>query len=64
VTLFEQVEMSCYATVAGHRLETRKVIPAAAYDDRLVREAVEKTLREELVRAILDKWTPVVKVRR
>lgn len=61
---FQQVEMSCQAEVAGEIIQVRQVLPEEAYRDRALREVVETALRQKLMLAILEKWTPKVKVRR
>lgn len=58
------VELSCTATVGGERVVVRQVIHAAAYDDPEARRHIEHALRQKLMLAVLEKWTPVVKVRR
>lgn len=58
------VELSCTATVGGERVVVRQLLPEAAYADQRLREAVEVALRQKLMLAVLEKWTPVVKVRR
>lgn len=61
---FNRVEMSCEATVAGEKIQVRQMVVQAVYDDPNARTALEATLREALIRAIVEKWTPVIKVRR
>lgn len=61
---FQQVEMSCQAEVAGEIIQVRQVLPANAYDDPALREVVETALRQKLMLAIMEKWTPKIKVRR
>lgn len=61
---FQQVEMSCQVEVAGEVIRVRQVLPEQAYQDRALREAVETALRQRLMIAVLEKWTPVIKVRR
>lgn len=61
---FAQVHLSCSATAGGETITVQQVVAPAVYEDEVARPLIEKHLREELIRAILEKWTPVVKVRR
>ena len=61
---FARVLMSCEATVAGEKIQVRQEVVQAVYDDPDARQHIEAALREALIRAVLDKWTPVIKVRR
>lgn len=61
---FDVVEMSCTAEVAGEKITVRQMLPANAYDDRSLREVVETALRQKLMLAIMEKWTPKITVRR
>lgn len=59
-----QVLLSCEATVAGERIQVRQAVVQAVYDDPQAREHIETAMREALIRAIVEKWTPVIRVRR
>lgn len=61
---FDAVEMSCTAEIGGQRVEVIQVIPEAAYQDPSLRKVVEEALRQKLMLAILEKWTPKIRVRR
>ncbi len=56
--------MSCEATVNGVSVKVQQVVDAHAYDEPVMREHAENTLREALVREILKHWKPVIKVQR
>lgn len=59
-----RVLLTCQAQVGGETIEVRQMVAEPVYQDRVAREAVEKALREQLIREIVKKWTPVIKVRR
>lgn len=59
----DQVELSCQATIGGETIRVRQIVARPVYDDPIAREAVERALREQLIRSIVEKWTPVIKVR-
>jgi hypothetical protein len=62
---FACYELWCEAKVAGGSVTVRQVVDAQMYDsDPDMREAAHQALREALVRAILDHWKPVIKIRR
>ena len=60
---FPSVTLTCEATVAGEMIRVHQVVPKVVYDDPQARPMVLHGLREGLVRAILEKWTPVVTIR-
>ena len=59
-----QVVLSCRAEVGGEKLEVRVACVEAAYNDPVAREHIEASLRDALMRKILEKWTPVIRVTR
>lgn len=59
-----RVRLSCKATVAGEELEVSLVVVQPVYDDPEARKLVEKQLRLALMDKILEKWAPVIRVRR
>lgn len=62
---FQQVMLKCEAKVGGRTVEVRQVVVAAAYDESEdFRDMIHEGLRRQLMEAILEKWTPVVHVRR
>lgn len=60
----DQVELVCTANVGDEKLFARQSIPAIVYDDPEARKVIEAALRQRLMLAVLEKWTPVIKVRR
>jgi hypothetical protein len=58
------VTLRVKATVQGETLYVQKTVYGAVWDDVDAREAIEHSLRMELVSAILEKWKPVVTVTR
>ena len=59
-----QVELSIEVTVGGERLHVQTSVLEAVYNHPDTRALIEKSLRDALMRKILEKWTPVIKVRR
>lgn len=59
----DQVELSCQATIGGEKISVRQIVARPVYDDPIAREAIERALREQLVRGIVERWTPVIRVR-
>lgn len=58
------VMLRCTATVQGERIEVRTTVDAAAYEAPELREMLREQIRRKLMEAILEKWTPVIEVRR
>lgn len=61
---FDRVSLTCEAVVAGETVRVEQLVPGVVYDDPVARPIVLQGLREALIREILEKWTPVVRVRR
>jgi hypothetical protein len=59
-----QVILYCEARVGGERVYVQQAVAQIVYDDPEAREHIRKALRQALMLSILEKWTPVVRVRR
>lgn len=62
--LGNQVELICEAAAGGERFVSRLAVDAFVYDDPVMREQVEDRVREQLLREIMKKWKPEIRVRR
>jgi hypothetical protein len=60
----EVVRLTIKAEVNGEKVQVRQVVAAAALEDPPVREHIERQLREELVREILKKYKPAIRIER
>lgn len=58
------VELTCQAVVAGQTFESRMAVDVSVYDDPVLREQIEDRVREQLLREIMKKWKPEIRVRR
>lgn len=58
------VELTCQAVVAGQTFESRMAVDVSVYDDPVLRVQVERDLREQLLRQIMERWKPEIRVRR
>ena len=61
---FGGVTLSCEAKIGDQKVTVREHILEVVYNDPEARKTVEWLLRRKLMDAILEKWTPVVKVTR
>lgn len=59
-----QVELYIEVTVGGERLFVQTRCVEAVYNDPAAREQIERMIRSSLMDRILEKWTPVIRVRR
>jgi hypothetical protein len=59
-----RVMLTCEATVAGERLVVRQVVANPVWNDPEARDAVERSIRHELMHEILKRWSPVIRVQR
>lgn len=58
------VELTVSAEVGGETILCMTRCLAGVYDDPEARKALEAQLRSTLMHKILEKWKPVIKVRR
>ena len=59
-----KILLRCEAKVGGETVYAQIEVVEAVYNDSGAREAITRDLRRRLMDAILDKWSPVVKVKR
>lgn len=60
----ERVQLSCTATVAGEEIQVSMMVAAPVFEDPECLKLIQKQIRQALMDKILEKWTPVIKVRR
>lgn len=60
----DAVELTCEATVAGERIKVMQRIAVPVWDDPYARRACEQNLRAQLLQKIMEKWKPVITIRR
>lgn len=60
----DTVVLSCKARIGNEQILVQDRVLKIIYDDPDARKLWEERLRRTLVDAILEKWTPVVKVNR
>lgn len=60
----EVVELTVTAEVGGETIICSTHCLAGVYRDQEARKVIEQQLRSILMHKILEKWTPVIKVRR
>lgn len=58
------VELTVEAEVGGETIVCSTRCLAGVYQDQEARKAIEQQLRSTLMHKILEKWTPVINVRR
>lgn len=58
------VTISCKARIGSQEVTVRDQMLEVVYRDPVARLAAETFLRRKLMDAILEKWTPVIKVQR
>lgn len=59
---YDTITLSCQARVAGEVVRVSVSVVRAAYANEGFRDAVRENLRMELMRKILERWTPVIRV--
>lgn len=60
----DMVVISCKAKVGDEQVLVQDRMLEVVWNDPAAREAAEKFLRRKLMDAVLEKWTPVIKVSR
>lgn len=60
--LFDHVLVSCRITINGERILASRPVPRDVWADPIAREHVARSLRMELVNAVLERWTPKIHV--
>ena len=58
----DQVTLRCRADVGGRQVEVRQSIARPVYDDPIARKVLEAHIRQALMMAILEEWTPVIEI--
>lgn len=58
------VTISCKARIGSEQILVRDTMLEVVHRDPVARLAAETFLRRKLMDAILEKWTPVIKVQR
>ncbi len=60
---FPSVTLTCEVRIAGETVRVEQHVARPVYDDPVARPMILKALREQLIREIVEKWTPVVTIR-
>jgi hypothetical protein len=61
---FRRVQMCCEAKVGGETLWVESSVPEDILQDSEAMKHIEHSLRMHLMEKILERWSPVIRVRR